>query len=320
MRDASGHAAGGFAELHVHLEGTLEVGLLRTLARRNRMHLPDGHPAARRPGSGYRDLQEFLEAYRAGMAVLRTEADFHSLAAVYFARAAEGGVVHAEVFFDPQAHLARGVPLDAVVGGFEAARASAERDLGLTSALIACFQRELGGDAADETLDRLLPFRDSVIGVGLVGPENGTAAGFAPVFARAAAEGLHRTAHAGQEGGPEQVTEALDVLRVERIDHGIGALADPDLVARLRDDRIPLTVCPLSNVRLGLVPSIARHPLRRMQAAGLRISVNSDDPAYFGAYLDDNVAAIRTDLAFTDQEIPALAAASRDAAFLPVGP
>jgi adenosine deaminase len=310
-------APAGFAELHVHLEGTLEPGLVRVLARRNGMSIPDGHPALNRPASGYRDLREFLDAYYGAMAVLQTEADFHDLAAGYFARAAAGGVVRAEVFFDPQAHLARGVPVDVVMGGFSAAQAEAERDLGVTSGLIACFQRGRGGDAAQETFERLLPFRDRLLGVGLVGAEvPGSTAPFARVFARAAADGLHRTAHAGQDGGPDQVAEALDLLEAERVDHGIRAMDDPDLVARLRDELVPLTVCPLSNVRLGIVASIERHPLRRMLAAGLRVSVNSDDPAYFGAYLDDNLAALRSGLAFTNDEVAALAAASRAAAFL----
>ena len=308
----------GFAELHVHLEGTLEPDLVRVLAGRNRMSIPDGHPALSRPVSGYRDLRQFLDAYYGAMAVLRSETDFHDLAAAYFARAARGGVVRAEVFFDPQAHLARGVPLEVILGGFSAAQVEAERNLGLASGLIACFQRGLGEDAAEETFDRLLPFRDRLLGVGLVGAEvAGSTAPFARVFSRAAAEGLHRTAHAGQDGGPERVAEALDLLGAERIDHGIRALEDPDVVARLRDEQVPLTVCPLSNVRLGIVSSIERHPLRRMLAAGLTVSVNSDDPAYFGAYLDDNLAALRSGLAFTDEEIAALAAASRAAAFVP---
>jgi adenosine deaminase len=305
------------AELHLHIEGTLESDLLVRLARRNDVPLPSYDPVELTARyANFADLQDFLDVYYANLAVLRTEEDFHDLAAAYLARAAAAGVRRAEIFCDPQTHLRNGVPLAAVFGGLGAALAEARGD-GLSADLIVCFLRDLGGDAAEELLRQALPFREHFIGVGLDSAEVGWPPHlFRPAYEIAAAEGLHRVAHAGEEGGPDYVREALDVLGVERIDHGIRALEDADLVARLRDERVPLTVCPLSNVALKAVPRLEEHPLPRMLELGLVATVNSDDPAYFGGYLDANVAALRTTLGMTDDDLAVLAANSFEAAFI----
>ena len=306
------------AELHLHVEGTLEAELLITLARRNGVTLPSYDPdvlTARY--ANFADLQSFLDVYYANLAVLRTEADFYDLATAYLTRAAAAGVRRAEMFCDPQTHVKNGVPLEAVFDGFGAAIADARRNAGISADLIVCFLRDLGGDAAVELLRAALPFRDRFIGVGLDSAEVGYPPRlFRRAYEIAAAEGLHRVAHAGEEGGPDYVWEALDVLGVERIDHGTRALEDPDLVARLRDDRIPLTVCPLSNVALRGVDRLEEHPLRAMLRLGLVATVNSDDPAYFGGGIDANFAAVRTALGVSDAEVALLAANSFEAAFI----
>jgi adenosine deaminase len=305
------------AELHLHIEGTLEADLLVTLARRHSLPLPTDDPAGLTARyANFADLQAFLDVYYANLTVLRTEQDFHDLAAAYLGRAAAAGVRRAEIFCDPQTHLRNGVPLEVLFGGLGAALATARRD-GLSADLIVCFLRDRGGDAAEELLRRAVPFREHFIGVGLDSAEVGWPPRlFRTAYEIAAAEGLHRVAHAGEEGGPEYVREALDVLGVERIDHGIRALEDPELVARLRDERVPLTVCPLSNVALKAVPRIEAHPLPRMLALGLVATVNSDDPAYFGGYVDANVAALRTALGMTDDDLAVLARNSFEAAFI----
>src|SRR5215218_9676301 len=274
------------AELHLHLEGTLESELLVTLARRNGVELPSYDPAVLTARyADFADLQSFLDVYYANLAVLRTEADFYDLATAYLTRAAAAGVRRAEMFCDPQTHLRNGVPLAAVFDGFGAAIADAD----ISADLIVCFLRDLGGEAAEELIRASLPFRDRFIGVGLDSAEVGYPPRlFRTAYEIAAAEGLHRVAHAGEEGGPEYVREALDVLGVERIDHGNRALEDPDLVARLRDERVPLTVCPLSNVCLRAVDRIEDHPLPRMLELGLVATLNSDDPAYFGGDIGAN--------------------------------
>jgi adenosine deaminase len=305
------------AELHLHIEGTLESDLLVTLARRNGVPLPSYDPAELTARyADFADLQAFLDVYYANLAVLRTAEDFHDLAAAYLARAAAAGVRRAEIFCDPQTHLRNGVPLEAVFTGLGAALADARR-AGMSADLIVCFLRDLGGDAAEELLRQALPFREHFIGVGLDSAEVGYPPRlFRAAYEVAAAEGLHRVAHAGEEGGPDYVREALDVLGVERIDHGIRALEDPDLVSRLRDERVPLTVCPLSNVALKAVPRIEEHPLPRMLELGLVATVNSDDPAYFGGGIDANVTALRTALGMTDDDLAVLAANSFEAAFI----
>jgi adenosine deaminase len=306
------------AELHLHLEGTLESDLLVALARRNGVRLPSDDPAELTARyANFANLQDFLDVYYANLAVLRTEADFYDLATAYLTRAAAAGVRRAEMFCDPQTHLRNGVPLAAVFDGFGAAVADARRDTGISADLIVCFLRDLGGEAAEELLRAALPFRDRFIGVGLDSAEVGYPPRlFESAYRIAAAEGLHRVAHAGEEGGPDYVREALDVLGVERIDHGNRALEDPGLVARLRDERIPLTVCPLSNVCLKGIARIEEHPLRTMLELGLVATVNSDDPAYFGGGIDVNVAAVRTSLGLTDDDLALLARNSFEAAFV----
>jgi adenosine deaminase len=302
------------AELHLHVEGTLESDLLVTLARRNGVDLPSYDPAELTARyQNFADLQAFLDVYYANLAVLRTEADFYDLAAGYLTRAAAAGVRRAEMFCDPQTHLRNGVPLEAMFDGFAAAMADAD----ISADLIVCFLRDLGGDAAEELLRAALPFRDRFIGVGLDSAEVGYPPRlFRTAYEIAAAEGLHRVAHAGEEGGPDYVWEALDVLGVERIDHGNRALEDPDLVARLRDERVPLTVCPLSNVSLRAVDRLEKHPLPAMLELGLVATVNSDDPAYFGGGIDANFTAVRTALGVSAADLTVLARNSFEAAFI----
>jgi adenosine deaminase len=306
------------AELHLHIEGTLEPELLVALAARNGVALATTDLAELRARYRFADLQSFLDLYFACLPVLRTDQDFYDLATAYLDRAAAAGVRRAEIFFDPQTHLGHGVPLGAVFAGLSGALADGRARHGLSADLILCFLRNLGAAAADETLTAALPFRGQFIGVGLDSTEVGYPPSlFRDVYRRAAAEDLHLVAHAGEEGGPDYVWEALDLLGAERIDHGIRAMEDPVLVRRLRDDQIPLTVCPLSNVALRAVGSLAEHPLPGMLAAGLLVTLNSDDPAYFGGYLDDNVTAVRRELGLDDQQFAALAHNSFDACFAP---
>jgi adenosine deaminase len=306
------------AELHLHIEGTLEPELLVALAARNGVALPTTDLAELRARYRFADLQSFLDLYYANLPVLRTGQDFYDLGLAYLDRAAAAGVRRAEIFFDPQTHLANGVPLAAVFDGLSAALAEGRARHDLSSDLILCFLRDLGAGAAAETLAAALPFRDQFIGVGLDSAEVGhPPALFRDVYAQAAAEGLHRVAHAGEEGGPDYVWEALDLLGAERIDHGIRAMEDPALVGQLRDRQIPLTVCPLSNVALRVVDALAAHALPDMLAAGLRVCLNSDDPAYFGGYLDDNVTAVRAELGLDDKQFATLAHNSFDACFAP---
>ncbi|MDF2991129.1 MAG: adenine deaminase [Microbacterium sp.] len=299
------------AELHVHIEGTLEPELLVTLARRNGAPLPSSDPDHLRTLYAFNRLQDFLDIYYRHLDTVRTAQDFHDLADAYFRRAQSAGVRRAEVFFDLQAHLRRGIRADAVFEGLGAAL-DAARARGLSADLILCFLRDLGPDAAMQTLETALPFRERFIGVGLDSAEVGFPPSlFREVYARAAAEGLHRVAHAGEEGGPDYIWEAIDLLGVERVDHGNRALEDAELVRRLRDDRIPLTVCPLSNLALRTAPAdLALHPLPVMIEEGLLVSVHSDDPAYFGGYVDDNIAAVAQHL---DLGPAALAALARNA-------
>ena len=276
------------AELHVHIEGTLEPELAFEIGRRNGVSLPHASPEAMRKAHAFHDLQGFLDAYYAAAAVLVTERDFHDLAWAYLRRAHADNVVRAEIFFDPQTHTARGVPFAAVLGGLSRAVDRARAELGLSAALVMCFLRHLSQEDAFAALEQAEPYVGRLLGVGLDSAERGNPAGrFADVFARCRRLGLHAVAHAGEEGPPASITEALDTLRAERIDHGVRCLEDPAVVARLVRERIPLTVCPLSNVSLGVCGSLAEHPLPRLLAAGLRASVHSDDPAYFGGYVNE---------------------------------
>jgi adenosine deaminase len=280
------------AELHIHVEGSLEPELIFALAARHGVALPYPDVAALRAAYAFTDLQSFLDLYYAGAGVLRQEADFFELAWAYFERAAADAVVHAELFFDPQTHTARGVDIGAVIRGLHHACRRAHAELGLSASLILCFLRHLSEDDALATLEAALPYRHHFVGVGLDSSERGNPPEkFARVFARARELGLHRVAHAGEEGPAAYIAGALDVLGAERIDHGVRCVEDPALVARLAAQRVPLTVCPLSNVRLRVFDSLEQHNLPALLAAGLCVSVNSDDPAYFGGYLNDNLIA-----------------------------
>jgi adenosine deaminase len=304
------------AELHVHIEGTLEPELLVKLARRHGVALPSTDPDELRAEYQFTSLQSFLNLYYRNVAVLRTEADFHELAAAYLVRAANAGVRRAEIFFDPQQHLARGVPLPVVFAGLSSALAEGRAAHDISADLIMCFLRDRGPEKAMQTLHAALPYREHFIGVGLVSTEIGYPPElFRDVFGAAAAEGLHRVAHAGEEAGPDYVWQALDLLGAERIDHGIRAMEDSNLICRLRDDQVPLTVCPLSNVALRAVGSLAEHVLPAMLAEGLKATVNSDDPAYFGGYIDANFAAARREMNLSGQQIVTLARNSFDACF-----
>ncbi len=300
------------AELHVHVEGTLEPELVVELAARHGVRLPVTDPAALRARRRFDDLQSFLDQYYADADLLRTEEDFHDLMAAYLARAERAGVRRAEVFLDPQHHTGRGVPLEAVFGGLTAAAAASP----VSVDLVPCFLRHLGPDAALEALRTWLPFRERFTGVGLDSTEVGNPpAAYAPAFALAAAEGLHRTAHVGEEGTAADVREALETLGLERLDHGNRSLDDPEVVARLRDAGTPLTVCPLSNVALRVVDRLEDHPLPAMLAAGLVVTVNSDDPAYFGGYVDDAYRALHDVVGLGPAALVDLALASFDASF-----
>ncbi len=281
------------AELHIHIEGSLEPELIFELARRNGVALPYPSIEALRAAYAFTDLQSFLDIYYAGASVLLHARDFEDMAFAYFQRAAADNVVHAELFFDPQTHTDRGVPIGAVFEGLARARERARAELGVGSALILCFLRHLSEEAAFATLEAALPYRDQFIGVGLDSSERGhPPEKFARVFEKARSLGLKAVAHAGEEGPPAYIWSALDVLKVERIDHGVRAIEDPTLIARLAKERVPLTVCPLSNVKLCVFPEMARHNLAELLAAGLCVTVNSDDPAYFGGYMNQNFLAL----------------------------
>ena len=280
------------AELHIHIEGSLEPELIFALAQRNSVALAYPSVEALRAAYDFSDLQSFLDIYYAGASVLLQEVDFHAMAMAYFARAAADNVIHAELFFDPQTHTDRGVPMGVVIEGLARACADARTQYGIDASLILCFLRHLSEEAALNTLGAALPWRQHLVGVGLDSSERGhPPEKFAQVFARAHALGLHLVAHAGEEGPPAYIESALDVLRVERIDHGVRCVESPALVARLAAARVPLTVCPLSNVKLCVFKTLAEHNLPALLSAGLCATVNSDDPAYFGGYLNDNLVA-----------------------------
>ncbi len=277
------------AELHIHIEGSLEPEMIFALSRRNGVSIPYPNVEALRAAYAFTDLQSFLDIYYAGASVLLTEQDFFDLAWAYLERARADHVTRTEIFFDPQTHTARGVPMVDVIHGLHRACIRARNELGIHASLILCFLRHLSEDEALATLEAALPLREHFIGVGLDSSEVGhPPEKFARVFARARAAGLRVVAHAGEEGPPAYIRSALDVLGAERIDHGVQSLKDPDLVARLVAERIPLTVCPLSNIKLCVFPDMAHHNLRHLLDAGLVAMINSDDPAYFGGYLNQN--------------------------------
>ncbi|MFF8711024.1 adenosine deaminase [Streptomyces sp. NPDC015184] len=305
------------AELHLHIEGTLEPELAFALAERNGVRLPYAGTEELRTAYRFEDLQSFLDLYYALMAVLRTEEDFEQLADAYLARAAAQGVRHAEIFFDPQAHTARGVPVGTVVEGLGRALDRSEEKHGISTQLIMCFLRDESAESALETLEAARPYLHRISAVGLDSAEVGhPPAKFREVYEAAAALGLRRVAHAGEEGPPAYIREALDVLGVERIDHGLRCMEDPELVERLVADRVPLTLCPLSNVRLRAIDTLEEHPLRDMMAAGLLCTVNSDDPAYFGGYVGDTFHAVHEALGLDREQLRTLARNSFEAAFL----
>ncbi|MGP1684955.1 MAG: adenosine deaminase [Giesbergeria sp.] len=277
------------AELHIHIEGSLEPELIFALAKRNGVALPYASVEALRSAYAFTDLQSFLDIYYAGASVLLHEQDFYDMARAYLTRAVADNVVRAEIFFDPQTHTARGVAMETVIHGLRRACEDARRESGISAALILCFLRHLSEEEAFATLEQALPYKDKFIGVGLDSSELGhPPEKFARVFARCGELGLHRVAHAGEEGPPAYIWSALDVLHVERIDHGVQALKDATLVERLAKERVALTVCPLSNQKLCVFPDLAQHNLRQLLEAGLCAMVNSDDPAYFGGYMNDN--------------------------------
>ncbi len=280
------------AELHIHIEGSLEPELIFKLAQRNGVELAYPSVDALRTAYAFTDLQSFLDIYYAGASVLLQEQDFFDLAWAYFERAAADHVVHAELFFDPQTHTTRGVDIGVVIRGLHHACQRAQAELGISASLILCFLRHLSEDEALATLDAALPFRQYLIGVGLDSSERGhPPEKFARVFARAHELGLKLVAHAGEEGPPAYIESALDVLKVQRIDHGVRCVESQELVERLAAERMPLTVCPLSNVKLCVFKTMAEHNLPALLAAGLCATINSDDPAYFGGYLNDNFIA-----------------------------
>ena len=281
------------AELHMHIEGSLEPEMMFELARRNRVAIPFASVEAVRAAYSFQRLQDFLDLYYQGAAVLRTEEDFRDLARAYFDRAAADRVVHAEIFFDPQTHTARGLPFGVAIEGLLAGMAEAEATHGVTSKLILCFLRHLPEAHAFAALKEAEPWLDRIAAVGLDSSELGhPPSKFARVFERAGAMGLKRVAHAGEEGPPEYVAEALDLLHIDRLDHGNRSLEDAGLTERLVREGMTLTVCPLSNLRLCVVPSLETHPIARMLRLGLRVTINSDDPAYFGGYVGDNFLAV----------------------------
>ncbi|MET7510553.1 adenosine deaminase [Streptomyces sp. PGLac3x] len=305
------------AELHLHIEGTLEPELAFELAARNGVTLPYASTEELRRAYLFTDLQSFLDLYYGLMAVLRTEQDFADLADAYLARAAEQGVRHAEIFFDPQAHMARGVSMETVVGGLSRALATSEERFGISTLLIMCFLRDQSAESAMETLKAAEPYLNRITGVGLDSAEVGhPPAKFREVYEEAGRLGLRKVAHAGEEGPPAYITEALDVLGVERIDHGLTAMQDPAVVERLVRDQIPLTLCPLSNVRLRAIDILEEHPLREMMAAGLLCTVNSDDPSYFGGYVGDTFHAVQEALGLDHEALRTLARNSFQASFL----
>jgi adenosine deaminase len=305
------------AELHLHIEGTLEPEMVFALASRNGITLPYSSVAALRAAYRFADLQSFLDVYYACAQVLQTESDFREMTAAYLRKAHDQGVVHVEIFFDPQTHTARGVALDKVVNGITAALVEGEQQFGITHRLILCFLRHLSEADALETLAQALPHSGVIAAVGLDSSELGhPPAKFAAVFERARREGFLAVAHAGEEGPPGYVHEALDLLQVSRIDHGVRSDEDPELLARLVRDRVPLTVCPLSNVMLKVFDTMADHNLKRLLDVGVLVTVNSDDPAYFGGYVVENYLAVHSALGLSKADLAQLARNSIEAAFL----
>lgn len=305
------------AELHVHIEGTFEPELMFTIAQRNEIAIPYQSVEEVRQAYNFHNLQSFLDIYYAGANVLIYEQDFYDLAWAYFEKCAEDNVVHTEMFFDSQTHTDRGIAFETVLNGLQRACDDAAEKLGITSHLIMCFLRHLSEAAAFETLEQALPYKDQIIGVGLDSSEVGhPPAKFERVFAKAREAGFLVVAHAGEEGPAEYVWQALDLLHVNRVDHGVRSEEDPKLMQRLIAEKMPLTVCPLSNLKLCVVEDMAQHNIRRLLQQGMHVTVNSDDPSYFGGYMNDNFIAITQALDLTNAELKQLAKNSFEASFI----
>jgi adenine deaminase len=305
------------AELHIHIEGSLEPELIFELAKRNGVALKYGSVEELRQAYAFTDLQSFLDIYYAGAGVLQTEQDFYDMTWAYLQRVHAQSVRHTEIFFDPQTHTERGVAVETVLAGIQRATDDARKTLGMSSKLILCFLRHLSADAAMQTLEEALPFKESLVAVGLDSSELGhPPSKFQRVFERALGEGLLTVAHAGEEGPPEYITQALDLLRVSRIDHGVRCLEDPALVERLVSEQIPLTACPLSNVKLRVFDTMKENNLVQLMDAGLHVTINSDDPSYFGGYLAENYLAVHEGLGLGRDRLANLARASFRASFL----
>lgn len=305
------------AELHVHIEGTFEPELMFAIAQRNQIQIPYQSVEEVKQAYNFHNLQSFLDIYYAGANVLVHEQDFYDLAWAYFEKCAEDRVVHTEMFFDPQTHTERGVEFATVIAGLKRACQDAQQKLGVSSQLIMCFLRHLSEEKAFETLEQALPFKDEIIAVGLDSSEVGhPPAKFERVFAKAREAGFLIVAHAGEEGPPEYVWEALDLLKVNRIDHGVRSEEDKQLMARLIAEKMPLTVCPLSNLKLCVVNDMKEHNIRRLLQQGVHVTVNSDDPSYFGGYMNDNFIAIQQALDLSNEELKQLATNSFEASFI----
>ena len=305
-------------ELHLHIEGTLEPEMMFSLAAKHGVALPYASVDAVRAAYNFHDLQSFLDLYYAGCDVLRDRRDFYALAMAYFTRAHADNVVHAELFFDPQTHTARGIPMEVVIAGLRDAMDDALRRYGMTSELILCFLRHLSEEDAFATLDAAMPFRKEFLGVGLDSGEKGNPPEkFARGYAKARDLGLRPVAHAGEEGPAAYITSALDVLKVERVDHGVRCDEDPALVERLVRDQIPLTVCPLSNLKLCVVKDLAQHNFAKLLRTGVAVTINSDDPAYFGGYIGENYRATAAALDLSPAELTHVAETAARASFLP---
>ena len=305
------------AELHMHIEGSLEPELMFALAKRNNVPLRFANEQALRDAYVFNNLQEFLDIYHEGTMVLKTDQDFYDMTCAYLARAQADNVLHTEIFFDTQTHTGHGLDAETVINGLHRACADAPAKFGMTASLILCFLRHLSEEEAFECLEQALPLRDKIVGIGLASSEVGhPPEKFAKVYARAKQLGFRLVAHAGEEAPPAYIWSALDVLKVERIDHGVQAIHDATLMQRLAKDKIPLTVCPLSNLKLRVFPTLAQHNLRHMLDAGIVATVNSDDPAYFGGYINENFTQTFAALGMTAAHAYQLARNSFDASFI----
>ncbi|RQW63037.1 adenosine deaminase [Vibrio viridaestus] len=304
-------------ELHLHIEGSLEPELMFELAKRNHVEIPFNSPEEVRAAYQFTNLQSFLDIYYQGANVLIHEQDFFDLTWAYLLRCKQDNVIHTEIFFDPQTHTERGISFDTVVKGITSALTKAEKELGITSQLIMCFLRHLPEEQAIETLKQALPYKDYIVGVGLDSSEKGhPPEKFAQVFALAKEEGFLAVAHAGEEGPAQNIIDALDILNVERIDHGVRCVEDQNLVERLKESRMPLTVCPLSNTKLKVFQNMKDHNIVELLKQGLCVTINSDDPAYFGGYMTDNFVAVAEALPTTKEELAQFTLNAIEASFI----